>query len=105
MPLYTPGYTTAAVAKMVPTLFLPFNLTKAVLNAALVLVLYKPASTALKATKILSSKSSVKPEEAKNVSGTNIKFSLIVTTVGLVVAAICLVVFFIALGGNISFGK
>lgn len=104
VPLYTPGYTIAAVAKMVPTLFLPFNLTKAMLNAALVLILYKPASTALKATKVLSSKSS-STEETKNKTHKNLKFSLVVTAVGVIIAAICLVVFFVLLGGNISFGK
>ena len=53
VPLYTPGYTTAKVAAMVPSLFLPFNLTKGLLNAALVLVLYKPASNAMKAARVL----------------------------------------------------
>ena len=106
VPLYTPGYTTAAVAKMVPTLFLPFNLTKAVLNAAIVLILYKPASTALKATKVLPSKvvenSDVTDEERKK---KNLKFSLTVTAIGVAVIAICLVIFFTFLGGTISFGK
>ena len=106
VPLYTPGFTTAAVAKMVPTLFLPFNLTKAVLNAAIVLILYKPASTALKATKVLPSKvvenSDVTDEERKK---KNLKFSLTVTAIGVAVIAICLVIFFTFLGGTISFGK
>lgn len=107
VPLYTPGYTTAAVAAMVPTLFLPFNLTKALLNAALVLILYKPASTALKATKVLPSKAvenndSVDMAERKK---KNLKFSLTVTAIGIAVIAICLVVFFTALGGTVSFGK
>ena len=106
VPLYTPGFTIAAVAKMVPTLFLPFNLTKAVLNAAIVLILYKPASTALKATKVLPSKvvenSDVTDEERKK---KNLKFSLTVTAIGVAVIAICLVIFFTFLGGTISFGK
>ena len=109
VPLYTPGFTTAAVAEMVPTLFLPFNLTKATLNAAIVLILYKPASTALKATKVLPSKtmseiesSELTLEERKK---KNLKFSLTVTVIGLAVVAICLVVFFTVLDGTISFGK
>lgn len=40
--------TVDAVAKMIPTLLLPFNLIKAVLNASIVLLLYKPISTGLK---------------------------------------------------------
>ena len=45
-PLYT-GTDVATVRGMIPTLLFPFNLAKALLNAALVLVLYKPVSTAL----------------------------------------------------------
>ena len=48
VPLFTPGVDTATVAAMLPTLILPFNLTKAVMNAAMVLILYKPVSTALR---------------------------------------------------------
>jgi len=48
-PLYMDNTTSADVAKMIPTLLLPFNLTKAVFNASFVLLLYKPASRALKA--------------------------------------------------------
>jgi riboflavin transporter FmnP len=109
VPIYTPNFTTAAVAEMVPTLFLPFNLTKGTLNAAIVLILYKPASTALKATKVLPSKAvsetdGTEPtlDEKKN---KNLKFSLTVTAIGIAVVAICLIVFFTVLDGTISFGK
>ena len=40
--------TMADVAAMLPTVLLPFNFTKAVLNGSLVLLLYKPVSLALK---------------------------------------------------------
>ncbi|MBQ9749313.1 MAG: ECF transporter S component [Clostridia bacterium] len=106
VPIYTPNFTTAAVAKMVPTLFLPFNLTKATLNAAIVLILYKPVSTALKAAKVLPS--STKFEESKVAceqrKKKNLIFSLVVTAVGLAVAALCFVVFFVFLHGQIAFG-
>lgn len=42
------GVSTADVAAMIPTLLLPFNLTKAVFNASLVFLLYKPISRALR---------------------------------------------------------
>ena len=107
VPIYTPNFTTAAVAKMVPTLFLPFNLTKATLNAAIVLVLYKPASTAMKAARVLPSNSlsqkandSLTPEEKKR---KNLIFSLIVTGVGITVAVLCVVVFLVFLGGDVGF--
>jgi len=109
VPLYTPNFTIAAVAEMVPTLFLPFNLTKATLNAAIVLILYKPASTALKATKVLPSKVVSETEDSEltvaEKKKKNLKFSLTVTAIGIAVVAICLVVFFTVLGGTISFGK
>jgi riboflavin transporter FmnP len=42
------------VAKMLPTVFLPFNLIKAGLNTAIVLILYKPLITALRAARLLA---------------------------------------------------
>ena len=107
VPLYTPNYTTAAVAQMIPTLFLPFNLTKAILNAAIVLILYKPASTAMKAAGVLPSNglsrnanSNMTPEQRKK---NNLIFSLVITATGIVIAALCFVVSFVFLKGNIMF--
>jgi riboflavin transporter FmnP len=111
VPIYTPNYTTETVAKMVPTLFLPFNLTKATLNAAFVLMLYKPVSNAMKAARILpssktaqiqSAESTLSPEQKKK---NNLFFSIAVMGVGVVVAALCFVVFFVFLDGTISFWK
>ena len=102
VPLYTPGYTTAAVAAMVPSLFLPFNLTKGVLNAALVLILYKPASNAMKSVGILSSRNMENgaDEVEKN---SRIKFSIMVSVAGLLAVGLCLLVFFVFLQGSFSF--
>lgn len=54
-PLYMAGagVDRAAVIGMIPTLLLPFNLCKAILNAALTLMLYKPVTSLLKKLKIL----------------------------------------------------
>ena len=109
VPLYTPNYTTATVAQMVPTLFLPFNLTKATLNAALVLILYKPASIAMKAARVLPPSavniSTAGQEDVKERRKKNIKFSLIVSAAGLVVAVLCVVVFFVFLDGSFELIK
>ena len=51
-PLYMGG-TREAVAAMLLPVFLPFNALKAGLNSALVLVLYKPLTTALRKTGLL----------------------------------------------------
>lgn len=100
VPLYTPDYTTAKVAAMVPSLFLPFNLTKGVLNAALVLVLYKPVSSAMKAAKILPARSMENNAEASGAKS-NLRFSIMVSLSGLVVALLCFLVFFVFLDGKL----
>lgn len=109
VPIYTPNFTTAEVAKMVPTFFLPFNLTKATLNSAIVLVLYKPASTAMKAARVLPSNPLSQKADNNMTSAErkkrNLIFSLVVTGVGILVAALCVVVFLVFLKGNVEFGK
>ena len=52
---YFMGTTVETVVALIPTLLLPFNLTKALLNAALVLVLYKPIATAMRRTRMVES--------------------------------------------------
>lgn len=51
-PIYM-GVPREAVVQMIPTLLLPFNLIKAGLNAALVLLLYKGVVTALRKSKLV----------------------------------------------------
>ena len=51
-PLYIGG-SSADVAAMIPKILFPFNLVKASLNAALVMLLYKPLSKILKKTSLL----------------------------------------------------
>ena len=109
VPIYTPNYTTAAVAKMIPTLFLPFNLTKAFMNSAIVLVLYKPVSTALKAARVLPSKSlsiSGDTDASKAESKKRLIMSLSITIGGILLAIACLLIFFYALNGKfVAFSK
>ena len=52
-PYYMTGGSVEAVVEILPTLLLPFNLTKTLLNAALVWVLYKPVSVALKKARVI----------------------------------------------------
>ncbi len=93
------GVSQAEVVDLIPTMLLPFNLVKGTLNAAIVLLLYKPLSRALKKSKLLEINVSenVKPEMK------NKKKSIVVTVVALAVIAISLVVIFVVLGGKISF--
>lgn len=95
----------SVVISMIPTLFLPFNLTKGFLNAALVLLLYKPISKSLKAAKILPSHQSANSdtEALRERKRKNLVFSLVVTGVSLITIAICAVVLIVFLKGTVSF--
>lgn len=101
---------TSVVASMIPSLFLPFNLTKGFMNAAFVLILYKPISHALKAMNILPQKAPeiYDSEEARSAAKKekkrkNLMFSLIITAVGIITVILCTVVFIVVLKGNFSF--
>ena len=75
-----------AVISLIPTLLLPFNFTKAVLNAGLVLALYKPIITALRKAKLLpTSKSS--ESEGKPVSFWNLRTLLVIIVAAVLIAA------------------
>ena len=96
------GATAADVAKMIPTLLLPFNLTKAVFNAALVFILYKPISAALRragfasVTVLGTDTAAHKPEKTRGLG-----FTIVIAAL---VAAAALVFFFFVLHGSVSFG-
>lgn len=93
--IITPGFKgvpVEAVIAMIPTLLLPFNLLKGILNAALVMLLYKPVTTAMRATRLAVG------EQRK---GTN-KNTIIVTLVSLAVIAAALVFFFTVLDAKLG---
>ena len=99
----TPYYmhvTQADVVGLIPTLLLPFNAVKAVLNAALTLCLYKPISKMLKKSGF-GKKESVQTEEENKKSAT--VRSVLVWTIGgaIAIAAFCII--FFVLGGKIAF--
>ena len=98
-PIYT-GQTTAEIASAIPTLLFPFNLTKSVLNMALVLILYKPVSRALKAARLTSGLGEDQTRAKKSGAA---KTSIAVTLLGLVLVAVSVVVFIFVLGGKIEF--
>ena len=51
-PIYQ-GVPRSVVISMLPTLFLPFNFAKTLLNAAIVMLIYKPVVVALRKAKII----------------------------------------------------
>ena len=88
---YYMGVSTQEVAALIPTVLLPFNLVKATLNGAIVLLLYKPLSTVLKRTGFLTSVG-----KGEGVAQRNTLRSVVVSAVALaVIAASLAVVFFV----------
>ncbi len=66
--LVTPHYlgvSTGEVAALIPALLLPFNAVKALSNASLVLVFYKPISRAMVAAGLLPKKGTTSPSDAQ----------------------------------------
>ena len=93
--IITPGFKgvpVEAVIAMIPTLLLPFNLLKGILNAALVMLLYKPVTTAMRATRLAVG------EQHKGMN----KNTIIVTIVSLAVIAAALAFFFTVLGAKLG---
>ena len=98
--LITPIYMKVELAQvidLIPILLLPFNLTKAVLNAGVVLALYKPLITALRAAKLLP-----KSENAGN--GTKPSFwslrSLVFILIAIVLISASIIYMIFGLGGR-----
>lgn len=97
---YYMGATRAQVASYIPTLLFPFNLTKGIFNSAVVFLLYKPVSQALKASGfvkngVASTTVAVSKEVRK-------KRSMLVMGIALVVVVLTLLYFFLSLQGSFS---
>ena len=93
--IITPGFKgvpVEAVIAMIPTLLLPFNLLKGILNSALVMLLYKPVTTAMRATRLAVGETH---------KGTN-QNTVLVTVISLAVIAAALVFFFAVLGAKLG---
>lgn len=98
---YYMGVTIDDVIGLIPTLLLPFNAVKCVLNASLVLLLYKPTTTALRASGLLK-----KPATSQAVYLPKKRLhTIIVVIVSLIVIAACLTVFFVFMSGSVEFTK
>ncbi len=80
----------AAVIDMLPTVLLPFNLCKSLLNSALMLLIYKPITVALKRTGLM-------PQGAASGYKFGLK-SAILTVVSVVIIVLALLFVFIKLG-------
>ena len=90
-PIYM-GVPRSEVAAMIPTLLLPFNAVKAVVNGAVTLLIYKPFTTGLKRAGLLVSKQ-------ENTYRFNLK-TLALITVSLLIIVFSIVVLFYFLDGS-----
>jgi len=88
---YFMGVERAVVIEMLPTLFLPFNLAKALMNSAISMLLYKPVITALRRAKLI--KTSDRAEKGK--SGFFNRFSVYTLAIGLSTLAVSIIIFVI----------
>jgi riboflavin transporter FmnP len=91
---YYIGGSVADVAAMIPKILLPFNLVKATLNAAIVLLLYKPLSKTLKRIGFLTSSGVSHQGEDK---GHGRMRSVLITVISLAVIAGSLAIIFFVL--------
>jgi riboflavin transporter FmnP len=66
VPIFSPFVTTADVVNMIIPTILPFNLAKALINGAIVLIFYKPIITALRRPKLISKDSKKSVVETEN---------------------------------------
>ncbi len=102
-PIYM-GVSRAEVVTMIPTLLLPFNLIKAVLNAATVMILYKPISRAMKAAGVLPSVATL--EDMREADGKQRwRFSLVMTAVALVIIVLCVTALLVFMNGRVELGS
>ena len=92
---YYMGVTAKTVIGLIPTLLLPFNFCKALINAAATVVIYKPIRNILR-------KSGIEPE-AKIKNENNLKKNIIVCVIALLLIVATVVVLINILGGKIEF--
>ena len=91
---YYLGGTVEDVARMIPRTLLPFNLVKAVLNAAIVLLFYKPLSKMLKKMRVLRAERAPDFTASEERSGT-MRTVIISAAAATVIAAALLIIFLV----------
>ena len=105
---YYMGVTADAVRGMIPTLLLPFNAVKAVLNVGFVLLFYKSLSRALRKTGFLprskSARAGADDASAAPVRAKRFTTTIVMTGVAVLLIAAAMVLIFTVLGGKFTFG-
>lgn len=97
---YYMGVARSEVVALIPTLLLPFNAIKAVLNASLTLCLYKPITKVLRRSGFGKSTTNAPTE---SVAGDTRLRTTLVWVIGGLITISALIVIFAVLGGKIAF--
>ncbi len=92
---YYMGVTGREVVALIPTLLLPFNLCKALINAAATLIIYKPIRQILKRSGIQQS--------ATTTNNKNLSRSIVMCVIALIIIVITTIFLMLKLGGQIEF--
>ena len=92
------GVSISDVQAMIPTLLLPFNLTKAFLNASLVLLLYKPITKALRVSGFIHVPSTDNPVKSR-------KKTVIIAIIAAILVISSILVFVVLLNGQFELYK
>ncbi len=90
---YYMGVSTDAVIKLIPTLLLPFNFIKSLMNASVMLIIYKPLTSLLRKIGLMKTKES------------NYKFGLkaiILTVIAILILTISSIFIIRVLNGNVK---
>ena len=103
----TPAYMhveTAEVIALIPTLLLPFNVTKTLFNSAVVFLLYKPVTNALVSAGFLPKRASDSVEAVHTEPSADVKRRrrILVPVLSAVIVVACLLYFFLALNGSFT---
>ena len=87
------GVPRSMVIEMIPSVFLPFNLAKALMNSAIAMLLYKPVITALRRAKLIKTKDGFSKENGK--VGFLNRFTVYTLIIGLTTLAAAITIFVI----------
>jgi riboflavin transporter FmnP len=99
--LITPYFmktTSKVVVSLIPKLLLPFNLTKAILNCSIVMIIYKPISTALTRAKLIKK---TKGADTYHIGAK----TLAVSFASAIILVLCFVIFFVVLNAEMLLFK
>jgi len=94
-PYYMTGGSVSAVVQLIPSVLLPFNLAKGLLNAAITLLIYKPIKIAMKRAGLLKKGEAEKRSLAEEFKVT--KSTAIILAVALAMISVGVVLFYILL--------